>query len=161
MALAGRSSTATIPDKQIFPRPVVLSLPQAIDAVRQPVISLRGTWNFSADPPQSLCCSDVDPAPWSDVAVPASVTRQGLSLPGAGFLQGGGAGRGTAPPNTPNSGYVYDTRLSIPPDSAGNSLVRVWVNAAQLPIITAATSHRTTRLGQLHEASDNHPNRIH
>jgi hypothetical protein len=97
-------------------------LPGAADevaGVKNPVVSLNGTWKFTLTPPENFWSEDVDPAGWADIEVPGECLMQGFEI-------------------RHNIGYLYKKEIDIPADFADRrtilrfdgvySYARVWVN---------------------------------
>jgi len=97
-------------------------VPAAADevaGVKNPVVSLNGTWKFTLTPPENFWSDDVNPAGWADIEVPGECLMQGFEI-------------------RHNVGYPYKKEIDIPADFAGRrtflrfdgvySYTRVWVN---------------------------------
>lgn len=100
-------------------RPAIPPLPRDEAGVRNPVISLNGTWKLNAHPSGAFWSTPLDPAAWRDVAVPGDAAIQGFAI-------------------APNAEYVYRRSVAIPDDFAGRRVLarfdgvsgaaRVWVD---------------------------------
>ncbi len=111
---------ADVPDGKLFSRPVIVPLPAATAGVVSPVISLDGTWKFTLKPPAEFWSNGVDPAKWSDIAVPGEAVMQGFDVQGY------------------DQEYSYKRTVAIPADFSGKRVflrfdgvytyARVWVN---------------------------------
>jgi beta-galactosidase len=97
-------------------------LPMAADevaGVKNPLVSLNGTWKFTLTPPANFWSDDVSPAGWADIEVPGECLMQGFEI-------------------RHNVGYPYKKEIDIPADFAGKRIflrfdgvysdTRVWVN---------------------------------
>lgn len=90
-----------------------------VAGVKNPVISLNGTWKFAMTPPDNFWENSVDFQSWPDIQVPGECQMQGFAIKH----------------DTP---YVYKYRFSVPKDYEGiqsvlnfygvYSYARVWVN---------------------------------
>lgn len=117
-----------IPDHLLWPRPEIIPVPAAVSGVPEPVISLNGTWKFTADPPENFWLDEVDFSGWQDIRVPAQASFQ---------IEGLSIRRDVSRPS-----YVYKRLVEIPEDYAGNRVklrfqgvtgdARVWVNGTQV-----------------------------
>ncbi|MGW6900323.1 glycoside hydrolase family 2 TIM barrel-domain containing protein [Streptomyces sp. NBC_00624] len=94
-------------------------LPESVDGVRDPVISLGGSWAVSVDPPGEFWKNDFDPAQWQRATVPGEPAMQDIEVPR-------------------DKEFAYKTRIEVPADFAGHRIVlrfdavysdaRVWVD---------------------------------
>ena len=50
--------------------PRLFPVPATVSGVRTPVLSLAGTWKFTATPPSIFRKQDLDTSTWSDVEMP-------------------------------------------------------------------------------------------
>ena len=64
----------------IWPRPVIVPVPEKTAGLSQAAVSLNGTWKFTLDPPKDFHLNSVDPSGWSDVQVPGEPWMQGLEI---------------------------------------------------------------------------------
>jgi Glycosyl hydrolases family 2, TIM barrel domain/Glycosyl hydrolases family 2, sugar binding domain/Glycosyl hydrolases family 2 len=103
----------------VWPRPVIVPVPDETVGVSTAVRSLNGTWKFTASPPAGFWSTDVDPSSWADAAVPGQLTMQGFAI-------------------VADVESAYKTKIHIPHDAAGRrvllqfdavySSARVWVD---------------------------------
>ena len=103
----------------VWPRPMIVPLPDSVSGVSKPVISLNGTWKFTLTPPANFWLNSVDPGAWSNIEVPGEPAVQGFSI-------------------YQNVEYPYKRTVGIPADYAGKKIflrfdgvyskARVWVN---------------------------------
>jgi beta-galactosidase len=117
--MARRQSVLNTQTNQICEKPVIVPLPGNTAGVQTPVISLNGTWKLNVDPPREFWSNAIDPASWIDVAVPGFTPTQGYVI-------------------EENHEYAYRTRVPIPPDWAGQTILlrfdgvtgyaRVWID---------------------------------
>lgn len=87
--------------------------------VKNPVVSLNGTWKFSIDPPAEFHKQDVDFLSWADIQVPGECQMQGF-------------------PIKHDKPFVYKLKFRIPDDYQGNQILlnfhgiysyaKVWIN---------------------------------
>ena len=90
-----------------------------VAGVRNPVISLNGTWKFSMAPPEKFWENEVDFHDWSDIQVPGECQMQGFAI-------------------KHDQSYAYKNRFDVPADYEGKqielnfygvySYARIWVN---------------------------------
>ncbi|MCP4311754.1 MAG: beta-galactosidase [Bacteroidetes bacterium] len=90
-----------------------------INGIRNPVISLNGTWKFSMAPPTDHWKNGVDFNEWPDIQVPGECQMQGFAI-------------------QHDQPYVYKKQFEIPDDYSGKqislnffgvySYAKVWVN---------------------------------
>jgi hypothetical protein len=119
VALAVALFTFSSGANSIWPRPLIVPLPETVTGVAAPVISLNGTWKLSANPPANYWQNSVDPASWSSYQVPSE------------------AG---------NDNQAVKRQIAIPADFAGKRIFlrfdgvywtsRIWVNG------TLARAHK-------------------
>jgi hypothetical protein len=115
---AATTLAAVPPENAVWPRPVLVPVPTAVNGVRQPVVSLKGTWKVNTAPPADFWNNSSDPASWRDMAVPGQLSSQGINLQGPQI--------------------AYKTKIAIPADFAGKRIIlkfqgvtayaKVWVN---------------------------------
>ena len=82
---------------QVNETPIIVPLPQSVQGVAQPVISLNGTWKLHVNPPPEFWSEDVDPASWDDSPVPGYTPCQGYKI-------------------EQNHEYAFRTRFTVPAD---------------------------------------------
>ena len=119
---AATTLAAVPPENTIWPRPVLVPVPTAVNGVRQPVGSLKGTWKVNTSPQADFWNNSVDPASWRDMTVPGQLSSQGIGLQGPQV--------------------AYKTKIEIPADFAGKRIVlrfqgvtayaKVWVNGTYI-----------------------------
>lgn len=90
-----------------------------VTGVKDPVISLNGTWKFSMTPPTGFQEANIDDAYWSDIQVPGECQMQGFAI-------------------KHDQPYVYRHKFFVPADYEGKNIMlnfygvysyaRVWVN---------------------------------
>ncbi|GAJ03344.1 unnamed protein product [marine sediment metagenome] len=51
-----------------------------VKEVKNPVVSLNGTWKFSMTPPEEFWKTDTDFKNWSDILVPGECQMQGFAI---------------------------------------------------------------------------------
>lgn len=115
--------STTPPENKVWPRPVVLPKPVAITGVKQPVVSLSGTWKVNVDPPSEFWNNSADPASSADIRVPGQLQSQGIA-----------ARRGKE--------IAFKTKIAVPADFTGKRVflrfegvtgqTRVWVNGSHV-----------------------------
>lgn len=67
------NQTAAIPEGEEtngIARPVVYPYADKVDGVKEPIISLGGTWKYTAEPQDGFWKNDADVSKWTDVPVP-------------------------------------------------------------------------------------------
>jgi hypothetical protein len=106
---------------EICEEPIIVPLPQTVQGVDRPVISLNGTWKLNVDPPAEFWSNALDPASWADSPVPGFTPTQGYVI-------------------EQNHEYAYRTRIAVPAEMAGQTILlrfdgvtgyaRVWVDGA-------------------------------
>jgi len=114
---------AQAPDNPVWPRPIVLPKPADTSGVKQSIVSLRGTWRVSVDPPPEFWDNSQSRAAWAATIVPGSLRSQGIAVQ-----------RGKE--------YAFKTKFKIPADFAGKRIflrfegvtgqARVWVNGIHM-----------------------------
>ena len=90
-----------------------------VAGVKNPVVSLNGTWKFSMTPPENFSENNVDISGWPDIQVPGECQMQGFAI------------KHDLP-------YAYKQKFLVPADFTGKqvllnfygvySYARVWVN---------------------------------
>lgn len=90
-----------------------------VAGVKNPVVSLNGTWKLSMTPPENFSENGVDISGWPDIQVPGECQMQGFAI-------------------KHDQPYVYKQRFLVPDDFQGKqvklnfygvySYARVWVN---------------------------------
>ena len=90
-----------------------------VAGVKDPVISLNGTWKFSMHPPENFWSKEINTGQWADIQVPGECQMQGF-------------------PIEENKPFVYKKSFLIPEDYEGKrilinfhgtySYARVWIN---------------------------------
>lgn len=113
------SNFLPIPDHQLWPRPVIIPVPDKTAGVSQPVISLTGIWKISTDPKGEYWSEQAAETTWRDIKVPSSVEMQGITV-------------------LPDKEYAYQTTFRIPEDYSGKRIIirfegvtgtaKTWVN---------------------------------
>ena len=103
----------------VWPRPLIVPLPDAVTGVALPVISLNGTWKFTMTPPANFWLNSVDHSSWRDIQVPGELQMQGFAI-------------------ARNTEYPCKKTVAIPADFSGKRILlrfdgvysraRVWVN---------------------------------
>lgn len=103
----------------LWPRPIIVPLPDTVNGMSSPVIKLNGTWKFTTNMPNEFWKDSVDPSAWSDVTVPGDLEVQGFKIES-------------------NVEYPYKKNVEIPSDFEGKKVLlrveggydyaRVWVN---------------------------------
>ncbi len=58
----------------------VIPVPEKVMGVRNPLVSLNGTWKFSMNPPERFWENSVSPIQWDDVQVPGELLMQGFNI---------------------------------------------------------------------------------
>jgi beta-galactosidase len=91
----------------------------AVTGVKDPVITLNGTWKFTMEPPKSFWKNNVDFEKWSNIRVPGECQMQGFAI-------------------KHDQPYAYKREVIIPDDYEGKQILlhfygvysyaRVWVN---------------------------------
>jgi hypothetical protein len=75
------ASQVVIPvENPIWPRPVIVPIPALVFGVRQPVISLNGTWKITTDPQGDFWQNETDVSLWKDIPAPAQIDMQGVRV---------------------------------------------------------------------------------
>jgi hypothetical protein len=64
----------------VWPRPVIIPIPEATAGVARPSLSLNGSWKFTLRPPARFWSNEVDPSSWDDIDVPGECTMQGFQI---------------------------------------------------------------------------------
>ena len=115
--LTGQS--VRIPDHKLWPRPVIIPLPERTSGVSVPVLSLDGIWKINMDPPSEFWLNSIDIADWKDIIVPSSAEKAGIRI-------------------QPDKLFAYKTKFKIPADFAGKKIIirfegvtgtaKAWVN---------------------------------
>ncbi len=92
---------------------------ERVPGVRDPVVSLNGTWKFTTAPPPDFWLNEVTPDAWPSIEVPGECLMQGFEI-------------------RHDVGYPYKKKFDIPADFASRrifvrfdgvySYARVWVN---------------------------------
>jgi len=110
---------APLPQSWDWPRPVLVPLPKEVAGVPQPLVYLPGTWKLTTSPPADFWTNGVDPANWSDIAVPGELTAQEI-------------------PFARDNEFVYKQQVEIPAEAKGKKILlrfdgvysyaRIWVN---------------------------------
>lgn len=90
-----------------------------VAGIKNPVISLNGTWKFSMTPPENFSENRVDFSGWPDIQVPGECQMQGFAI-------------------KHDQPYVYKQKFLVPENFAGKQILlnfygvysyaRVWVN---------------------------------
>lgn len=103
----------------VWPRPVIVPIPDAIARVAKPTLTLNGTWRFTLRPPAQFWLNDAGPSGWDDIEVPGECTMQGFQI-------------------ARDAEYPFKRRVLIPADFEGKKILlrfdglysygRVWVN---------------------------------
>ncbi len=103
----------------IWPRSVMVPIPEATAGVASPSLSLNGIWKFTLRPPARFWSNEVDPSNWDDIEVPGECTMQGFQI-------------------ARDTEYPFKTSVSIPSDFERKRIFlrfdglyshgRVWVN---------------------------------
>ena len=103
----------------VWPRPTIIPIPEAVEGVAKPAISLNGTWKFTLRPPARFWENDADPSGWDDIEVPGECTMQGFQI-------------------ARDTEYPFKRAVEIPADFRGRQIflrfdgvycyARVWVN---------------------------------
>ncbi len=101
----------------------VIPVPDKVMGVRNPLVSLNGTWKFSMNPPERFWENSVSPIQWDDVQVPGELLMQGFNI-------------------QQDVEYAYKTKINIPEDFKGKRIMmqfdgvysygRVWINGSYL-----------------------------
>jgi hypothetical protein len=103
----------------VWPRPLIVPLPESTEGVAEPILSLNGTWKLNPTPPPEFWSRDVDPASWDDMTVPGYTFTAGYKIE-----------RGDE--------YAYRRKITIPEGFAGKRIflrfdgvtgqARVWID---------------------------------
>ncbi len=103
----------------VWPRPIIVPVPETTGRVENTVLSLNGTWKFTLRPPDRFWSNEIDPTGWDDIQVPGECTMQGFEI--ARDIE-----------------YPFKRVISIPADFRGKKIFlrfdglysygRVWVN---------------------------------
>jgi len=90
-----------------------------VTGVKEPVISLNGSWKFSMNPPAGFWETGIDDANWADIHVPGGCQMQGFAI-------------------EHDQPYAYRYRFFVPADYNGKQIMlhfygvysyaRIWVN---------------------------------
>jgi hypothetical protein len=64
----------------IWPRPIIVPIPETTAGVGRPVLSLNGTWKFTINPPPRFWSNEVSPSSWTGIQVPGECTMQGFEI---------------------------------------------------------------------------------
>ena len=93
--------------------------PIKVAGVKNPVISLNGTWKFTMNPPENFHENSIDFSTWNDILVPGECQMQGFAI-------------------KHDQSYVYKHRFLVPADYSGKQILlnfygvysyaRVWMN---------------------------------
>ena len=93
--------------------------PIKVAGVKNPVISLNGTWKFIMNPPENFHENSIDFSTWNDILVPGECQMQGFAI-------------------KHDQSYVYKHRFLVPADYSGKQILlnfygvysyaRVWMN---------------------------------
>jgi hypothetical protein len=120
-ALVVSSVASSVPENRVWTRPEIVPLPDSVAGIRNPVISLDGTWKINLSPGMGFWENDVDSSSWRDVVVPGQADMQGLQIPR-------------------DHQYAYKSRISIPSEFANKRIflrfegvtgtAMAWVNGA-------------------------------
>ncbi|WP_027330045.1 glycoside hydrolase family 2 [Marinimicrobium agarilyticum] len=119
---------AQIPDHGVWPRPEIIPVPAQVSRVTAPVISLDGTWKFTAEPPEEFWLETVNFSNWQDIRVPAQASFHIEDL--------------AIRRNELRPSYVYKRVINIPEDYTGKRVklrfqgvtgdATVWVNGTEV-----------------------------
>jgi hypothetical protein len=125
LALTGTVWSATVLENPLWPRPVIVPVPELTAGVAQTVTVVREGWKTISNPQGEFWAETTNLSAWREM--PAGGGRRGFG--GGGF--GGGYGAGS-------SQSAYRATLAIPADFAGHRLVlrfdgvsngaKIWVN---------------------------------
>ncbi|MFJ6348166.1 hypothetical protein ACIQKB_01665 [Streptomyces sp. NPDC092046] len=65
-----------------LPQPTVTltPVPDTVAGVREPVLSLNGSWSIATEPPAEFWRDDVDTSGWPRIEVPAEPAMQGVDV---------------------------------------------------------------------------------
>jgi len=102
-----------------YKRPVIVPLPDRVQNVRNPVVSLNGIWKFSLSASADLLNESIDSPQWKDIIVPGEPWMQGFRI-------------------ERDKEYLYKKMIEIPKDFSAKRILlrfdgvyssgRVWVN---------------------------------
>ncbi|MGH9397034.1 MAG: glycoside hydrolase family 2 TIM barrel-domain containing protein [Terriglobia bacterium] len=103
----------------VWPRPVIVPVPDTTAGVETPVRSLNGAWKFTLRPPTRFWSNEVNPSSWDDIEVPGECAMQGFEI-------------------ARDTEYPFKKSVPIPADFQGKRIFlrfdglysygRVWVN---------------------------------
>ncbi len=106
-------------ESSIWPRPMLVPVPDQVADLHDFTISLDGSWKFTAEPPVEYWRKDTDVTNWDDVTVPAELFALGYDI-------------------QRDMEYVYSKRIDIPAHWSGSRIIlktgmayeysKVWVN---------------------------------
>ncbi|MBR7133509.1 MAG: hypothetical protein IKD04_08250 [Clostridia bacterium] len=107
--------TTKIPDGAVVNNvatPTIYPIATSVEGVKNPVISLAGTWKFCAEPQANFWENDADLSEWHDVPVPGDPDNLHLGIR-------------TIKNNSLDENYptAYKLRTTIPKDYAGNEII--------------------------------------
>ncbi|WP_426402993.1 glycoside hydrolase family 2 TIM barrel-domain containing protein [Streptomyces sp. R-07] len=117
---AGAGTPAgTLPQPTVTLTPV----PDTVAGVREPVLSLNGSWSIAVEPPAEFWRDDVDSSGWPRIEVPGEPAMQGVDVP-------------------QDKEFAYRTKVPVPADFAGQRIVlrfdgvysdaRLWINGVHV-----------------------------
>src|SRR5512139_3317038 len=77
---------------------------ETVPGVKEPVISLNGTWKFTTSPPPDFWRDEVSPDDWGNIEVPGECLMQGFEI-------------------RHDVGYPYKKEIAIPADFTGQRVL--------------------------------------
>ena len=122
----------------IYDRPVVNPIPDQVEGVEKPVISLDGQWRFATMPQNGFWKNSTDLSGWYQAKIPGELDAQGIPVyyPNDPNWYGNYGNAPFYPGN--NLEMAYKREIEIPEDYAGHkaflridkafSYARIWIN---------------------------------
>ncbi len=117
--ILGQTKNSTLPQHNIWPRPIIVPIPEYTANVKDPSILLNGTWLITTTPKGEFWNEKVDSTKWDEVLVPGQVDMQGVDI-------------------RREQAYAYKKEFMVPTDYSGKRTIlrfegvsgssRAWIN---------------------------------